>query len=94
VTALIRGSSKTPGGPYRKPRADFYTLALILALIAILLAVLCLWLLMNSYDKQFKGVPVPSYSSQAQPMDHTVAWAGLSPGRLGQSRAFVPDSVA
>jgi hypothetical protein len=67
VTALIRGSSKQPGGPYRKPRADFYTVALVLALIAVILAIVCLWVLMGAYDKQFKGAPVPAYSARSQP---------------------------
>ena len=80
MTALIRGSSnKEPGGPYRKPRADFYTVALVLALIAIILAILCLWLLMLPYDKQIKGGPVPTFSAQTQPAD---ALALVFHGRL------------
>jgi predicted Co/Zn/Cd cation transporter (cation efflux family) len=93
VTALIRGSSNKPGGPFRKPRADFYTVALVLALIAIILAILCLWLLMNAYDKQFKGGPVPNFSAQAQTVDHTVARAER-PVRFGQACTFVSDSAA
>jgi hypothetical protein len=94
VTALIRGSSsKEPGGPYRKPRADFYTVALVLALIAIILAILCLWLLMGEYDKQFKGGPVPSFSAHSQPMDHTVGRAER-PVRFAQVGTFASDSTA
>jgi hypothetical protein len=77
VTALIRGSnSNTPGGPYRKPRADFYTVALVLALIALILAIVCLWVLMGAYDKQFKGAPVPTFSPQAPPAGAPVTWRG------------------
>jgi hypothetical protein len=83
VTALIQSSSsKEPGGPYRKPRADFYTVALVLALIAIILAIVCLWVLMGAYDKQFKGAPVPTYSAQALPGTVPIfvsAKMGLSP---------------
>ena len=49
------GSSSRPGGPYRKPRADLYTVLLVLALIAIMLCVLCLYFEMQMYEFQFKG---------------------------------------
>ena len=48
-------SNNHSGGPYRKPRADLYTVLLMLALIAILLAILCLYLEMKIYDFKFKG---------------------------------------
>ncbi len=51
-------SNNSSGGPYRKPRADLYTVLLILALIAILLAIICLYLEMKMYDFEFKGAPV------------------------------------
>jgi hypothetical protein len=40
---------------YRKPRPDVYTVLLILALIAILVTILCLWAEMGMYDSQLKG---------------------------------------
>jgi len=55
---------------------------LVLAMIAVILAILCLWLLMGVYDKQFKGAPVPSYSARPQPGTVPVfvsAKTGLSP---------------
>ncbi len=51
-------SNNNSGGPYRKPRADLYTVLLILALVAILLAILCLYFEMKMYDFKFKGAPV------------------------------------
>lgn len=50
-------SSKKPGGPYRKPRADVYTVLLVFALIALLLGILCLYLEMDMYDWKIKGGP-------------------------------------
>lgn len=52
-----RSSANKPGGPYRKPRADLYTILLAIALAAILLGILCLYLEMHAYDFQFKGGP-------------------------------------
>lgn len=41
---------------YRKPRADLYTVLLILALIAILVAIVCLWAEMGGvYEYKIKG---------------------------------------
>ncbi len=49
--------SGQPTGPYRKPRADVYTVLLILALVAILLTILCLSGEMKMYDWKSKGGP-------------------------------------
>jgi len=51
-----RSSSKT-AGPFRKPRADLYTALLAIALVALLLGILCLYLEMKQYDFKFKGGP-------------------------------------
>ena len=48
-------SNNKSGGPYRKPRADVYTVLLILALIAILLGILLLYLEQKPYDFKFRG---------------------------------------
>ncbi len=53
-------SAKKSGGPYRKPRADVYTVLLVLSLIALLLAILCLWFEMDMYEWKFMGGPVVS----------------------------------
>ena len=42
---------------YRKPRADIYTLLLSIALIALILASVALWMVMNQYNKEIKGGP-------------------------------------
>ncbi len=42
---------------YRKPRADLYTMLLIVAWIAILLGILMLYLEMSEYNFEFRGAP-------------------------------------
>lgn len=43
---------------YRKPRADVYTVLLVLALLALIVAILCLWGETAAYEgKNFKGAP-------------------------------------
>ncbi|MBN2475463.1 MAG: hypothetical protein JXB62_12705 [Pirellulales bacterium] len=46
-----------PRVPYRKPRADIYTVLLLIALIAVLVGILCLYLQMGIYDFEIKGGP-------------------------------------
>jgi len=41
-------------GPYRKPRADAYTVMLLLSLFAIILGILCLHFEMDMYDFEFE----------------------------------------
>jgi len=53
-------SAKRSGGPYRKPRADVYTVLLAIALVALLLAILCLYMEMDHYQFKFKGGPSAS----------------------------------
>ncbi|HUT13640.1 MAG TPA: hypothetical protein VMY42_24345 [Thermoguttaceae bacterium] len=48
-----RNSTKT-GGPYRKPRADVYTMLLIVALIALVIGIWRLYDLMNIYEFKFQ----------------------------------------
>ena len=43
--------------PHRKPHADIYTVLLVVALAAILLATGLLWALMHVYDYKLKGAP-------------------------------------
>ena len=42
---------------YRKPRADLYTVLLVIALLAVLIGILFLYLEMDTYDFKFKGGP-------------------------------------
>jgi hypothetical protein len=53
-------SARKSGGPHRKPRADLYTVLLALALIAILLAILCLYFENKMYNWDYKGGPTVS----------------------------------
>ena len=50
-------SSNNPGGTFRKPRADLYTILLVIALLAILVAILFLYLHMQSYNFELKAGP-------------------------------------
>ena len=53
-------SGKKPGGPHRKPRADVYTVLLVIALIALLSGILCLYFEMDMYEWKIKGGPAVS----------------------------------
>jgi hypothetical protein len=68
-------SNNGSGGPYRKPRADLYTVLLTLALIAILLGILCLYLEMKMYDFKLNGAPVAAAPEVPIATD-AVAWGG------------------
>jgi hypothetical protein len=46
-----------PAGQYRKPQADLYTVLLVVALIAVLIGILFLYLEMQTYDFKFQGGP-------------------------------------
>jgi len=60
ISSPADSSGKKPGGPYRKPRADLYTVLLALALIAILLGIICLYFENKMYDWDYKGGPTAS----------------------------------
>jgi hypothetical protein len=70
VTVSLQKSTETPeapvaAGPHRKPRPDLYTVLLVIALCAVLLAILFLYLEMGVYDFKVKGSPpVSMVSSQ------------------------------
>jgi hypothetical protein len=50
---------------YRKPRADIYTLLLVIALMLILLATAALWMTMKDFDYMIKGGPNPVWNLPA-----------------------------
>jgi len=50
-------SSDKPTGPFRKPRADVYTVLLTIALIALILGIVCLYFEMDMYNWKFKAGP-------------------------------------
>jgi hypothetical protein len=49
VTVSLPASS-SPAPQYRKPRANLYTALLAIALVAVLLGILCLYLVLESYE--------------------------------------------
>ena len=53
-------SNPRPRGPYRRPRADIYTVLLLLTLFALLIGILCLYFEMDAYNFEFKGGPTVS----------------------------------
>jgi hypothetical protein len=55
VTVSPAKSSNDPN--YPKPRADMYTVLLVIALLAILVAILFLYLHMQSYNFEIKAGP-------------------------------------
>ena len=59
------GSKKKSGGPHRKPRADIYTVLLALALVALLLAIVCLYFEMDAYEFKIKGGPMVSFNGDS-----------------------------
>jgi len=46
-----------PAALHRKPKPDFYTVLLAIALAAVLLGILFLYLEMNAYEFDFQGGP-------------------------------------
>ena len=57
---------------YRKPRADVYTVLLVVALLAIILATVVLWQMMGEYENKIKGGPPLVWNPPA----HAMAWIG------------------
>ena len=74
-------NSSKPRGPYRKSRADVYTVLLALALTAIVIGLVFLTLEMDIYIWEFKGGPIPTASLQ-RPI--SVAVADLSQSNAGR----------
>jgi hypothetical protein len=63
VTVSPRKSTETQGIPlpvaaHRKPRPDLYTALLVLALLAVLIGILFLYLEMSVYEFNLKGGPM------------------------------------
>ncbi len=83
------GSSNVPGG-YRKPRADLYTVLLIVALLALAIGTWFLYLEMSQYEGKppYKGVPsawiapgTPEGATAALPRSLAWSWDGVHGGR-------------
>jgi len=82
---LLPGSSSNPTG-YRKPRADLYTVLLIVALLALVIGTIFLYLETAQYEGKppYKGTPSAWIAPQA-PAGATVA----PPRALARSRDAV-----
>ena len=105
-----KATEEEPAAPlYRKPRADVFTMLLVLALLAIILAIVALWQVMQEYGYNIKGGPSVSWLRaegpairQAQGIALGMRENPLSPvGPTGQSlglsatrRATAPCSPA
>ena len=57
ISSPANSAPKKPGRPYRKPEADVFTVLLVLALIAILLGILCLYFENAMYEWDYQGGP-------------------------------------
>ena len=55
--AAAPASSQAASQEYRKPRADVYTVLLVVALMIIVLATVALWMTMKDNDYMIKGGP-------------------------------------
>ena len=71
-------SSPGSGGPYRKPRVDVYTWMLFLALVAIVIACVCLYLEVADYGDQPYKLALSAPVAQESPL--MVAAGCGSPG--------------
>ena len=69
---------KKSGGPHRRPRANVYTVLLVVALIAVLWANLLLYFLGKEYDFDYKSAPraaVQRYDNfAAEPLPELNTW--------------------
>ncbi len=72
-------SNNPQGVVVQKPRSDVYTTLLFLSLIAILVAILCLWLEMRTYNMDIKA-------SDAQV--RTTVLAPAAPGEMQTVRVL------
>ena len=50
---------------YRKPRADVYTVLLVVALLMLVSATVALWMTMKEYNHMIKGGPNPVWNLPA-----------------------------
>ena len=80
MTSLAPQSSDPAEAPvYRKARPDLYTLLLVIALMAILVAIFVLWAYNKEFNYDFKGgppTPQAAWQQNAQPPAPSVEQAG------------------
>ncbi len=64
--AVAQVASQAASQEYRKPRADVYTILLVIALLIIVLATVALWMTMKDNDYMYKGgPPMPAWHRPA-----------------------------
>ena len=69
---IVSPLSSSSRGPFRKPRADIYTVMLALALVAIVIGCVCLYLEVADYGEQ----PYQLGFSVPRDLDRSAAVAG------------------
>lgn len=57
LNSTLESPTPVAARPHRKPQADLYTILLVLALIAIVVAIVFLSLYMKAYNFEIKGAP-------------------------------------
>lgn len=76
-----------PAGQYRsKPQPDMYTVLLVIALIAVLIGILFLYLEMGTYDFKLQGAPAVGMVSVHQSIVIELPSAINLANNVGQSR--------
>ncbi len=85
-----------PTVSHRKPKADMYTVLLVISLIAVLLGILFLYLHMGRYDFKFKGGLAVVMASEAEvesqgPEIILLARAGQAPPLHAFAQSLIPN---
>ncbi|OHB72837.1 MAG: hypothetical protein A2V70_01450 [Planctomycetes bacterium RBG_13_63_9] len=90
--------SDKPGGPHRKPKTDIYTVLLGIALTALLIAIVMLYLELNMYEWKHSGGPTVSanHPTTVAAADRQATGTGRRHPDLGLNPCFLcsfaPDS--
>ena len=80
ATELPRRSSEPAEVRYRKPRVDLYTALLVIALTALIVGCVMLYLELKLFDFKHQGAPSVSWSPSAASLAcERLSLAGLSP---------------
>lgn len=57
-TNALESPVRSPAGSHRKPKPDLFTILLAIALLAVLTAIVFLWLEVKAYDYKSTGAPM------------------------------------
>ena len=91
-------SDDEPVAPrYRKPQADLYTVLLIIALLALILGIVCLYFINDMYDWKTDGAPRATVIMERVDGEPALAWARVdtqgvadAAGRGGPRQSLAP----